>query len=147
MSVDEAGKWLAAVILEQPLFAKPVYQEKVGPRSGDAPLMVLTNVSKPWASGVQGIDFTLHINLSLLGELLNMFFDEDDAEANEIGAHCIATLNSVISGPVEEVLYRCAYMPFNAALLGELFPPPNPRAFRKKKPAAMLAIYDRLTNR
>jgi hypothetical protein len=45
MSVDEAGKWLAAAILEQPLFTKPAYQEKVRPPSSDGPLMVLTNVS------------------------------------------------------------------------------------------------------
>ncbi|HEY4042881.1 MAG TPA: hypothetical protein VGM32_13700 [Rhodopila sp.] len=147
MSVDEAGKWLAAAILEQPLFTKPVYQEKVRPPSSDGPLMVLTNVSKSRTRDVQNVDFGLNINPILLGEILDMFFDEDDQQANQIGAHCAATLDSVVSGSVEEVLHRCAHMPFNAALLVEIFPPPDPRSFRKEKPVAMRAIYDRLTRK
>jgi hypothetical protein len=59
-----------------------------------------------------------------------LFFDEDDPEANQIGARCAATLDSVVSGSVEEVLHRCAQMPFNAALLGKIFPPPDSRSFR-----------------
>lgn len=147
MSVDEAGKWLAAAILEQPLFTKPVYQEKVRPPSSDGPLMVLTNVSISRTRDVQNVDFRLNINPILLGEILDMFFDKDDPEANQIGAHCAATLDSVVSGSVGEVLHRCAHMPFNAALLGEIFPPPNSRSFRKEKPVAMRAIYDRLTKK
>jgi hypothetical protein len=128
MSVDEAGKWLAAAILEQPLFTKPVYQEKVRPPSSDGPLMVLTNVSKSRTRDVQNVDFRLNINPILLGEILEMFFDEDDPEANQIGAHCAAT-------------------PFNAALLGEIFPPPDPCSFPKEKPVAMRAVYDRFTKK
>ena len=75
------------------------------------------------------------------------FFDKDDPEANQIGAHCAATLYSVVSGSVEEVLHRCAHMPFNATLLGEIFPPPDSRSIRKEKPVAMRAIYDRLTKK
>ena len=145
MPVDQAGKWLAAAILEQPLFTKPVYQEKVRPPSGDGPLMVLTNVSKSRTRDAQNVGFRLNINPILLGEILNMFFDEDDSEANQIGAHCIATLDNVVSKSVEEVLHRCAHLPFNAALLGEIFPPPDPRSFRNEKHVAIHAIYDRLT--
>jgi hypothetical protein len=147
MSVDEAGKWLAAAILEQPLFAKPVYQEIVRSPSSDGPLIVLTNVRKSRTHDVQNVDFGLNINPILVGEILDLFFDKDDPDANQIGAHCVTTLNSVLSGSVEEVLHSCAHMPFDAALLGEIFPPSDPRLFRKEKPLAMRAIYSRLTTK
>jgi hypothetical protein len=87
MPVDEAGKWLAVTILEQSLFTKPVYQEKVRPPSSDGPVMVLTNVRRSRARDVQNVDFGLNVNPILLGEILEMFFDEGDSEASQIGAH------------------------------------------------------------
>ena len=49
--------------------------------------MVLTDVRRPRARDVQNVDFGLNVNPILLGEILEMFFDEDDSEASQIGAH------------------------------------------------------------
>ena len=94
---------------------------------------------------VQNVDFRLNTNPILLSEILDMFFDKGDPEANQIGAYCTATLDSVVSKSVEEVLHRCAHLPFNSTLLGGIFPPLDTSSLRNEKPVAMRAIYSRLT--
>jgi hypothetical protein len=123
MSVEEAGKWLAAAILEQPLFSAPVYQKLVEAAGSDDPLLALTNVRKWQSPGKQNIDFRVAINPVLIGEILALFFDKGNEEANQISASCVLTLDHVVSPAIEDILYLNVNRPFSDAVLGKIFPP------------------------